>query len=194
MTQYFPYLAIAGAILIYLARRRIKPHETELSHYWFRAFRIVPFAEIFFAASHWEQPKMRSSVAVWIIGFSLCMPFAVEKLQSYERNRLLEKHRQRAAIEGDFSDSDTDTEKAMAELRLWQMESRLEALNRRMIDWYNVMNARRQAIASAPPAEIEAFNHEAAAYAELLAITKNEAAEIARMKSEIRDLPKVTSN
>ena len=181
----FGYLAVAGGILMFFSRRSIRSVATESSDYWIRAFRIIPFAEMFFAASHWERPNIKTSTAFWCAGFLCCIPFALVKLESYERKSTLPQSdgeipsaEQLGAVRGgnvDFTEL----------LRAGQRQERLDELNALLMGWYKQMSARRAALNGAATATVEAFNLEAAAYSELLTLAREERAELAVVRTRL---------
>ncbi len=179
----FGYVAIGGGILMFFTRRSVKGEAVATNEFWRRAFRIIPFAEMFFAASHWSRGKMKIAAAVWGTGFLCCVPFSLMKLQSYEQ-----KHALRQSGEGE---KPAGLEAMLAAgdggeaIRLWQRETRLAALHSRLLGWFQAMSAHRAALAGAAPAEIVAFNAEAAAYAELIKLASDEDAGIAAAKTAL---------
>jgi len=176
---YFVYAAVFGGLVMFCCRRSIRHDAIETSDYWTKAFRIIPFAEMFFAASHWDRRKMRAAATFWSIGFLCCIPFALEKLEKMEREGSQEGGgADPVAGRGSTALARMDPE-GMKFMDFLQRKARLEKLNQLLVPWFEAMRMQRAALTGAAPETIEAFNTEAAAYKELLQFTASEAQAIA---------------
>ncbi len=183
----FGYLALAGGIVMYFSRRNIQSVATKSSDYWMRAFRIIPCAEMFYAASHWERTNLRTPTAFWCAGFLCCIPFALVKLDQYEREARFEQSDGDAPSAeqlGVVAGKDLDFAEV---LRACQRKERLDELNVLLTGWYREMSSRRATLTGAATAAVETFNVEAAAYAELLKLVKQERSELAVIQSRLGD-------
>ena len=185
LKAYFIYAAVAGGILMFCCRRRIRAEAIETSEYWTKAFRIIPFAEMFFAASHWGRPKMRLTAALWIFGFLCCLPFALDKLESLEREDALKSSTEALPAGGPAALAKLERG-ALDSIAFSQRKTRFDKLNELLAPWYEEMNARRNALTGAPRETIEAFNVEAAAYTELRQFTNVEFQAIAAWESRVQ--------
>lgn len=180
---YFVYAAIFGGLVMFCCRRSIRHDAIATSDYWTKAFRIIPFAEMFFAASHWDQRKMRAAATFWSVGFLCCIPFALEKLEKMERAGAVESGGANPLAGGGSAALDRMNSAAMKPIEFLQRKARLEKLNQLLIPWYEAMRMQRAALTGATPGTVEAFNTEAAAYKELLQFTVCETQAIAAWES-----------
>uniref|UniRef100_UPI00374FFBE5 hypothetical protein n=1 Tax=Flavobacterium sp. TaxID=239 RepID=UPI00374FFBE5 len=71
--------------------------------------------------------------------------------------------------------------------RLARKQQKLQTLNARLGTWYQSMESRRPALANAAPAEVAAFNEEAAAYTAFRAVPIREAADLAKLQAKRYD-------
>ena len=168
---YFVYAAVLGGVVMFCCRRSIRHDAVATSDYWTKAFRIIPFAEMFYAAGHWDRRKMRIAASSWAIGFLCCVPSALEKLEKMEREGAEESGGANPiAARGSAALARMDSA-AMKSIDFLQRKARLEKLNQLLSPWYEAMRMQREALTGAPPGTVEAFNTEAAAYKELLQFT-----------------------
>jgi hypothetical protein len=118
-----------------------------------------------------------------IVGFLLLLPalgkymWDIEKQQKHMRHTLNSRRTEamnmviREMVEIDR------LERARAKQEV------LAGLNRKLATWYHALQDRREKLGT-DAAEVASFNDEAAAYQDLLAVTKEEAAEIQKLQSK----------
>ncbi len=183
MTFLFTALAGIGVILIILGRRLIIEDARGFSEGWAWAIRLLPLADMMYLARFWDSAK--SGAFMSITGLVLLMPAGGKALWD-------QKHPHAADAPAFSLDADSrnglfQSMKYEHEERLARKQQKLQTLNARLAAWYQSMESRRPALANAAPAEVTAFNEEAAAYTAFRAVPVQEAAELAKLQAKRYD-------
>ena len=184
MNLFLACLAIAGAILMLLGRRLIIDDARSFSAAWTLALRCLPFADLMYLARFWESAKTGAFMS--IIGTTLMLPLAGKILWD-------EKHSKNGAggsnplglIEADDKDEVIRAVRVAEQKRIAFKEEQLKMLLAKMALWYEAIEAKRATIHEAPATEVRNFNEEAAAYALLHRLTKDDAADLAKLYASL---------
>ena len=183
MTFVFTGLAFIGVILIILGRRIIIEDARGFSEGWAWAIRLLPLADMMYLARFWDSAKTGAFMS--IAGLLLLLPAGGKALWD-------QKHPGGGEVKN-FSRSAEDRNGLFQSMkfehqeRLARKQQKLQTLNARVGAWYQSMESRRPALANAAPAEVAAFNEEAAAYTAFRAVPIREAAELAKLQAKRYD-------
>jgi hypothetical protein len=93
----------------------------------------------------------------------------------------------RLALDADTRNGLFQSMKLEHEARIARKQQKLLTLNARLGAWYQSMESRRPALANAAPADVAAFNEEAAAYTAFRAVPVREAGELAKLQTKRYD-------
>ena len=183
MNFLFTGLAGIGVILVILGRRLIIEDARGFSEGWAWAIRLLPLADMMYLARFWDSAK--SGAFMSIAGLLLLLPAGGKALWD-------QKHPHAADAPTFSLDADTrnglfQSMKYEHEERLARKQQKLQTLNARLGAWYQSMESRRPALANAAPAEVAAFNEEAAAYTAFRSVPLKEAAELAKLQAKRYD-------
>ena len=177
-------LACFGALLVILGRRLIIEDARGFSEGWAWAIRLLPLADMMYLARFWDSAKTGAFMS--LAGLVLMLPAGGRALWD-------QKHPPENA-EAKVLPLDADTRNGLFESmkyehqeRLARKQQKVQTLNARLTAWYQSMESRRPALANAAPAEIAAFNEEAAAYTSFRAVPVREAAELAKLQAKRYD-------
>ena len=176
-------LAIAGIILVILGRRLIIEDARGFSEGWAWAIRLLPLADMMYLARFWDSAK--SGAFMSIAGLLLLLPAGGKALWDQKH-----PHGPDApvfSLDADSRNSLFQSMKYEHEERLARKQQKLQTLNARLGAWYQSVESRRPALANAAPAEIAAFNEEAAAYTAFRSVPVKEAAELAKLQAKRYD-------
>jgi hypothetical protein len=177
-------LACAGGVLMLLGRRLVIDDARSFSVGWAMAIRFLPLADIMYLARFWNSAKLGALMS--IAGMVLILPLGAKLLWDEEHppSRAAKKGKP-GLIDGDVKDAIFQDLRHEQERALAFKEQQLKGLNGRLGAWYGSMEARRSGLENATPGEVEAFNEEAAAYAALLALEKEEVQVFTEMQRSL---------
>jgi hypothetical protein len=186
MTLFFGILAGLGALLAILGRRLIIEDARSFSDGWVWAIRFLPLADLMYLARFWDSAKTGAFMS--LAGLVLMLPAGGKALWDKKHPSA---HQQKGATLG-LLDADTKNGYFQAmkdehQERIARKEQKIQMLNARLAAWYQSMESRRPALANAAPAEIAAFNDEAAAYSALQVIDKTETEELTTLRAKHYD-------
>ena len=183
MNFVFGGCAFIGVILVILGRRLIIEDARGFSEGWAWAIRLLPLADMMYLARFWDSAN--SGAFMSITGLILLLPAGGKALWD-------QKHPH--APDAPAFSLDADTRNGLFQSmkyehaeRLARKQQKLQTLNARLAAWYQSMESRRPALANAAPAEVAAFNEEAAAYTAFRSVPVREAAELAKLQAKRYD-------
>jgi hypothetical protein len=180
MRLFLSCLAVGGFVLIVLGRRLIIEDARSFSAAWTVAIRFLPFADIMYLARFWESAKTGALMS--IIGTALILPLGGEILWEQKRSKDgASSSNPLGLIESDDKDEVIRAVRAAEQRRIAFKEEQLKMLLAKMAAWYEAIETKRATLHEAPATEVRNFNEEAAAYAALHRMTKDEAAELAKL-------------
>ncbi len=120
-----------------------------------------------------------------IIGFLMLLPYLGKSMWDIEKRQKRIRH----TLNSQGSDQIQVAVRAMEEMdhleRARAKQEVLAELNRKLAVWYRTLQDRRTKLGT-DEAEIAGFNDEAAAYQDLLAVTKEVAAEIQKLQGQAK--------
>ena len=183
MNFVFGGLAFIGVILIILGRRIIIEDARGFSEGWAWAIRLLPLADMMYLARFWDSAKTGAFMS--IAGLLLLLPAGGKALWDQKHPRAGEV--KIFSLSADDRNGLFQSMKFEHQERLSRKQQKLQTLNVRVAAWYQSMESRRPALANAAPAEVGAFNEEAAAYTAFRAVPIREAAELATLQAKRYD-------
>jgi len=184
MKLFLSCLAVAGVILIVLGRRLIIDDARSFSTAWMMVVRFLPFGDVLYLARFWESAKTGALMSIF--GTILLMPLGGKIL--WERKHANDGMRAGSplsVIEGNDTDEVIRAVRAAEQRRIAFKEEKLKMLLAKVAVWYAAIEAKRVTLHEAPATEVRNFNEEAAAYATLHRLTKDEAAELAKLYASL---------
>ena len=183
MNFVFGGLAFIGVVLAILGRRLIIEDARGFSEGWAWAIRLLPLADMMYLARFWDSAKTGAFMS--IAGLLLLLPAGGKALWDQKHPRAGEV--KNLPLSADERSGLFQSMKFEHEERVSRKQQKLQTLNARLTAWYQSMESRRPALANAAPAEVAAFNEEAAAYTAFRAVPIREAAELAKLQAKRYD-------
>ncbi len=183
MTFAFTGLAFVGVILVILGRRLIIEDARGFSEGWAWAIRLLPLADLMYLARFWDSAKTGAFMS--IAGLLLLLPAGGKAL--WDQKHPHDGEVKTFSLSADDRNGLFQSMKFEHQERLARKQQKLQTLNARLAAWYQSMESRRPALANAAPAEVTAFNEEAAAYTSFRAVPIREAAELAKLQAKRYD-------
>ena len=183
MNLAFGCLAFLGVVLIILGRRLIIEDARGFSENWAWAIRVLPLADMMYLARFWDSAKTGAFMS--IAGLLLLLPAGGKALwdQKHPKN----EEAKSVTLSADERNDLFESIKFEHQERLARKQQKVQTLNARLTAWYQSMESRRPALTNAAPAEVAAFNAEAAAYTAFRAVPIQEAAELAKLQAKRYD-------
>ena len=184
MNFVFGGLAFLGIVLVILGRRLIIEDARGFSDSWAWAIRLLPLADMMYLARFWDSAKTGAFMS--IAGLVLMLPAGGKALWD-QKHPPGNQEAGALPLDADTRSGLFESMKYEHQERLARKQQKVQALNARLNAWYQSMQSRRAALADAAPAEIAAFNEEAAAYTAFRAVPVREAAELAALQTKHYD-------
>lgn len=185
----------------YIVGRWLMIHDSggNLGMIWIIALRYIPLSELMYLVRFYNQAKRGGFIC--IIGMWLMVPWLGNRLWLEQKTHSEEMAKYEGRDGGDSpgeggengGDNEEGTPQGITpqteELsdayydqdRVAQKQQKVTLLQSRLAAWYQQMQQRRATLGT-DPAAVQAFNAEAAAYASLNAVAKEESAELAAMQ------------
>ncbi|RYD82626.1 MAG: hypothetical protein EOP84_09130 [Verrucomicrobiaceae bacterium] len=180
MDTLLTFAAIFGALMVAIGRFLVVQKAREISALWVVALRFLPLAELMFLARYWEEAKKGAFTS--LIGMALIMPWGGKMLFDAEQAKAKARP---GALRGSLAGVENWGAFPKEEQAIWLQckKERLKAMNARLLGWYQEIQERRGSLGS-DPAEVLAFNAEAAAYHEFSAVIQEEKRVLAKLQEE----------
>jgi multisubunit Na+/H+ antiporter MnhG subunit len=182
-------LSALGIFLMLLGRFLILKEAPGLSRGWRIAVAIVPLADLVFLAGSWEKAK--AGAAACAIGLALISPVAGQLIWDATQLRDMRAAGQRfhdqvtQMITTDRQTREEQAERASRENLLRYKETKVRELGQHLIGWHASLETRRAAFIAGGNGDLAAFDDEAVDYHALLAIAKEEAAELKKLEQAL---------
>lgn len=181
-------LAVIAVLLNIAGRRRILKDDSALRGRARTAVAACPGGELVFMIVRWECSRIGAGMCA--VSLALALPLIgelgvqmrncpeegsfISRLVFVVRTTLKEQ-----ALQADSEYRKGDQDRAIAAKR-----EKLQKVRRYLVDWYALLQFREGYLCSEIPEETVLFNLYAASYHALLAVSKSEASELARMESK----------
>ena len=166
-------LAAIGVILTALGRRLLIIEAASFSTGWSWAIRLLPLADVMFLARFWDSAKTGAFMS--LAGLVFLAPLGGKTLWEREHPKPIDTTATYGRMDGDQKNGLYISIKAEHDARVQAKQRKLERLNAHLAAWYQSMEQRRAALATATGEEVAAFNDEAACYTSLRDVSKREA-------------------
>ena len=179
-------LAVIALVLNIVGRRRILNDDDALRGTARTAVAICPGAELVFMIVRWERSRIGAGMCA--VSLSLALPFIGELSVQIRNNpeegafipklvSVIQTTLKEQALQANSEYRDGDQARAMTAKR-----DKLQKVRRYLVDWYAMLQFREGYLCSEMPEDTIEFNRYAASYHGLLAVSKSEASELARME------------
>ena len=184
MITVIAIFACVGLFLIVMGRWLMAREIEDLPLKWKLTMALLPFGDLVCLAGPWKYGKAGAIAS--LLGMALLLPVGGQALMDASKPESARKSGLADLFTNGRGVAQAKEAAAARERLLAHKETKVKELSRRLEDWHNSLQARREAFENGGAGDVEVFNAEAAAYHSLLAVGKEELArlEVLRVKAK----------